>query len=122
MPKYQWALLPGHIIRASIPFSDVEGSKTRFPVVVSSEDFNKKYPEIIVAFTTRSVNIRSPRNYDVEISEHNPDFGLTNLPESTTVRCGRLWTISKKSIQECIGIVPNSALDEINHLVLECFK
>ena len=122
MPKHEWVLLPGHIIRANIPFSDVEGSKTRFPVVVSSEDFNKKYPEIIVAFTTHTENIRVHQNYDVEISDRNPDFGLTNLPESTTIRCGRLWTISKKSIQDCIGIVPNSALNEINHLVLECFK
>ena len=121
MLPQQKNLSPGHIIRAEVQYSDSEGTKSRFPVVVSSTDFNQKYPEIIVAFTTSSVNIHHPRSYDVEISDKHPEFGLTGLPHSTTVRCGRLWTIDKRKISDVIGVVPGGLLTDIQRLVLECF-
>jgi len=114
-------LSPGHIIRAEVQYSDSEGTKSRFPVVVSSFEFNRQYPEIIVVFTTSSTNIRHPRGYDVEISYKHPEFGLTGLTHSTTVRCGRLWTIDKRKISDVIGVVPDGLLTDIQRLVLECF-
>ena len=121
MLPQQQNLSPGHIIRAEVQYSDSEGTKSRFPVVVSSSDFNQKYPEIIVAFTTSSVNIHHPRSYDVEISDKHPEFGLTGLAHSTTVRCGRLWTIDKRRISDVICIVPDGLLTDIQRLVLKCF-
>jgi len=118
----QWTLSPGHIIRTDVPFADSGGTKQRFPVVVSTSEFNREYPEVIVAFTTSSQNIRHPRRYDVEISEKHSDFGLTGLTHSTTVRCGRLWTIDKRKISDVVGIVPNGILVDILRLVRECFR
>jgi len=120
MPAAAWAPSPGHIVRAEVPFADSEGTKTRFPVVVSTRRFNEAHPEIIVAFATRSRNVRRPRDYDVEISDRHPQFSHTGLTESTTVRCGRLWTISKHKISDCIGVVPADLLIDIQRLVLAC--
>jgi len=75
-----------------------------------------------VAFTTSSKNIHHPRGYDVEISDKHPDFNLTGLTHSTTVRCGRLWTVDKRKISEVIGIAPSDLLRDIQKLVLECFR
>ena len=116
-----WNLLPGHVVFATIPFSDVEGNKDRFGIVVSTGEFNKTHPEIIVAFCTRTSNIKHPRDYDVEISEQHENFLLTNLPEDTTVRCGRLWTVDKNKIKDCSGCVPDDLLIDIQHLVARCF-
>jgi len=121
MPAEQWTLSPGYIIRAQVPFADSEGTKERFPIVVSTTDFNQNYPEVIVAFTTRSKNVRHPRSYDVEISDKHPDFNLTGLTESTTVRCGRLWTIDKRKISDVIGVVPDYILRDILRLVCKSF-
>jgi mRNA-degrading endonuclease toxin of MazEF toxin-antitoxin module len=120
LPRQQ-SLSPGHIIRAEVQYSDSERTKSRFPVVVSSSEFNRQYPEVIVAFAASSINIHHPRSYDVEISDKHPEFGLTGLTHSTTVRCGRLWTIDKRSISDVIGIVPDGLLTDIQRLVLECF-
>jgi mRNA-degrading endonuclease toxin of MazEF toxin-antitoxin module len=122
MLPQQQNLSPGHIIRAEVQYSDSEGKKSRFPVVVSSSDFNRKHPEIIVTFATSSVNIHRPRSYDVEISDKHPDFKKTGLTHSTTVRCGRLWTVDKRKISDVIGVVPDELLTDIRKLVLECFR
>ena len=121
MPSRQWSPSPGHIIHAHVQYSDSEGSKSRFPVVVSSYQFNQQYPEVIVAFTTSTSNVRHPRSYDVEISDKHPDFALTGLTQNTTVRCGRLWTIDKRRISDVVGTVPDDLLLDIHKLVLKCF-
>jgi mRNA-degrading endonuclease toxin of MazEF toxin-antitoxin module len=122
MSPPQWSPSPGYIIRTHVQYSDSEATKSRFPVVVSSPEFNRKHPEIIVAFTTSSKNIQHPQSYDVEISNKHPDFTQTGLTHSTTVRCGRLWTVDKRKISDVIGIVPASMLADIQKLVLKCFE
>jgi mRNA-degrading endonuclease toxin of MazEF toxin-antitoxin module len=121
MPLQGWEPSPGYIIRAEVQYSDSEGVKSRFPVIVSSLEFNKANPEVIVAFTTSSANIRQPRPYDVEILDNHTDFAQTGLSHSTTVRCGRLWTINKNQISDVIGVVPADLLRDVQHLVLKCF-
>jgi mRNA-degrading endonuclease toxin of MazEF toxin-antitoxin module len=122
MSAQKWSLSPGHIIRTEVQYSDSETTKSRYPVVVSSLQFNQQYPEVVVAFTTRSGNIHHPRSYDVEISDKHPRFRLTGLTCSTTVRCGRLWTVDKRKISDVIGVVPDELLTDINKLILECFR
>jgi len=116
-----WSPSPGYIIRAEVQYSDKEGNKSRFPVVVSSSDFNRQHTEVIVAFTTSSRNIRRPQSYDVEISDRHTGFSQTGLAHSTTVRCGRLWTIDKRKISDVIGTVPDNLLLDIQKLVFRCF-
>lgn len=122
VPPQEWYPSPGHIIHTHVQYADSEGAKSRFPVVVSSPEFNRQYPEIIVAFTTSSRNVRHPRSYDVEISDRHPDFGQTGFTHATTVRCGRLWTVDKRKISDVIGAVPDDLLADITRLVLHCFK
>jgi len=122
MSPQQWIPSPGYIIHTNVQYSDSEGTKSRFPVVVSSSGFNQQYPEVIVAFTTSSKNVHHARSYDVEISDKHPQFKHTGLTCSTTVRCGRLWTVDKRKISDVIGIVPDELLADINKLVLECFR
>ena len=122
MSLQQWSPSPGYIIRTHVQYSDSEATKSRFPVVVSSYEFNRKHPEVIVAFTTSSKNIQHPQSYDVEISDKHPDFTQTGLVHNTTVRCGRLWTVDKRKISDVIGIVPASLLTDIQKLVLQCFE
>ncbi len=122
MSSRQWSPSPGHIIRTHVQYTDSEATKSRFPIVVSSSEFNRQYPEVIVAFTTSSENIHHPRSYDVEISDRHPGFAQTGLTHSTTVRCGRLWTVDKRRISDVIGIVPANLLIDIQRLVLECLK
>jgi hypothetical protein len=89
---------------------------------VSSSAYNHQYPDVIVAFTTRSSNVNHSLSYDVEISDRHPDFKLTGLTETTTVRCGRLHTVKRHKVYDVIGTVPNDLLIDIQKLVLECFK
>jgi mRNA-degrading endonuclease toxin of MazEF toxin-antitoxin module len=122
MQAQGWDPNPGYIIRAEVQYSDSEGRKSRFPVIVSSLEFNQANPELIVVFTTSSDNVRQPRAYDVEISDKHPDFAHTGLGHSTTIRCGRLWTINKNQISDVIGVVPADLLRDVQRLVLECFE
>lgn len=121
MTKDKWAPSPGHIVYARVPYSDIEGSKSRYAVVVSNRSFNQTYPEIVVAFATRSGNVRRPRSYDVLISGGHPAFRDTGLRESTTVRCGRLWTLDQRAVMNVAGVVPEDLLADIRKLVSQCF-
>ena len=122
MSAAEWYPLPGHIVNAQVQYADCEGTKSRFPVVVSGQEFNQQHPEVIVAFTTSSRNIRHPRSYDVEISGKHSEFQQTGLTHDTTVRCGRLWTIDKRSIVDVIGAVPDDLLNDIQRLVAASFS
>ena len=122
MAQGSWTPLPGHIVHAAVQYSDSERTKSRFPVVVSSRRFNEKHPDVVVAFTTKTSNIRHPRDYDVEVSEHHPNFGTTGLTASTTVRCGRLWSIDKRKIMDVVGVAPSDIFGDVVRLVLACFS
>lgn len=122
MSAQEWHLCPGHIVHAYVQYSDSERGKSRFPVVVSSAQFNRQNPEVIVAFTTSTSNIKHPRSYDVEISDKHPQFSQTGLTHSTTIRCGRLWTLNKAQIPEVIGVVPSDLLLDVQKLVLMSFQ
>jgi mRNA-degrading endonuclease toxin of MazEF toxin-antitoxin module len=121
MHESLWIPIPGEIVRAAVQYSDSEQTKSRFPIVVSSRRFNASHPDIVVAFTTKSGNIRHPRDYDVEISERRPDFSQTGLTVSTTVRCGRLWSIDKRKVLDVIGVAPEDIMVDISRLVQNCF-
>jgi len=122
MAATEWVPVPGEVLRAAVQYSDSEQTKSRFPVVVSNQAFNAKYPDVIVAFTTKSSNIRFPRSYDVEISDRRPDFSITGLTVSTTVRCGRLWTLDKRKVLDVVGSVPQDVLTDVLNLVRRCFS
>ena len=122
MAQSSWTPAPGHVVRAEVQYSDSEQTKSRFPVVVSSQTFNGKHPDVIVAFATKSSNIRHSRDYDVEISHKRDDFGMTGLTVSTTVRCGRLWTLDKRRISDVVGAIPTDVLNDVLHLVRACFS
>ena len=121
MPGTPWVPLPGQVVRAEVQYSDSEETKSRFPVVVSSDRFNESHPDVIVAFSTKSANVRHPRDYDVEVSDRHPSFRSTGLRLSTTVRCGRLWSLDKDKISDVVGVVPKDILDDILRLVRSCF-
>ncbi|MHC4475687.1 MAG: type II toxin-antitoxin system PemK/MazF family toxin [Planctomycetota bacterium] len=118
----RWYPLPGHIIRTEVPRTDSDLKDVRFPVVVSTRSYNRQFGEVIVAYTTRSINIRHPRGYDVEISDKHPGFNATGLTQNTTVRCGRLHTVKQQNISDVIGSVPGDLLGDIQRLVVECFQ
>ena len=117
-----WSPSPGHIIYARIAYSDTEGAKSRFAVVVSADSFNQRYPEVIVAYATRSSNVKHSKGYDVELSDRHASFRNAGLPESTTVRCGRLWTLNKRAIQDVKGVVPDDLMADIARLVRDSFR
>ena len=121
MVEGSWTPAPGQVIRAEVQYSDSEHTKSRYPVVVSARTFNQKHPDLIVAFATKSSNIRHPRDYDVEISDKRADFHRTGLYLSTTVRCGRLWTLDKRRISDVVGVLPDDILGDVMHLVKGCF-
>lgn len=122
MSAQGWHPCPGHIVHVFVQYSDSEGGKCRFPVVVSSAEFNRQNPEVIVAFATSSTNVRHPRSYDVEVSERHPEFSMTGLTHGTTIRCGRLWTVNKTKILGVIGTVPSDLLCDVQRLVVMSFQ
>lgn len=120
MSAGQSGLLFGHILYAGIPFRDTGEIKNRFCVVVSDNEFNRKYNEVIVAFATSRA--KQPQNYDVWISDNDPKFIETGLHKSTKVQCGRLFTLDSRRVIDVVGVVPDNILDDIKKLVLECFE
>ncbi len=116
-----WTPSPGDIVFADVQYADSEQTKSRFAVVVSGHTFNETHPDVIVAFATSSSNIRHPRDYDVEISARHPSFSRTGLHHSTTVRCGRLWSLDQRRIIDARGVVSKDLLRDVLQLVRACF-
>jgi len=121
MPTATWIPSPGEVVYADVQYSNSEQTKSRFAVVVSSKRFNAQYPDVIVAYATRSSKVKFAQAYDVAIPKEHREFRRTGLPLPTTVRCGRLWSLDKRSVRHVAGVVPADLFCGIIRLVRECF-
>lgn len=91
--KYRVVLVP-------FPFDDLSATKVRPAVCLTNEI--KPYGHVVLAFVTSQVNAE-PSRTDLAIRDSDPDFSITGLKVSSTVRLHRLITISRSMIKRELG-------------------
>ena len=96
----------GDVLLIPFPYTDQTGSKRRPCVVLSSDDYNTRRADIIVAPNTS--NLASGQFADTQLS----DLSSAGLPKPSVVK-GNLGTLQKTLVIRRLGSLSNSDLSKV---------
>lgn len=103
------------IVLLPFPYSDLSSSKRRPALIISNNNYNHKYEDVVVCVITSNL---FKDDYSVELKNSDLEFGI--LPEESIVKVHKLFTIDKTKIIKKFSSVSNeyfkNVIDELNGL------
>jgi mRNA interferase MazF len=105
------------IVLIKFPFSDFTSTKIRPALVISNNDYNEKYMDIIVLALTS--NLKYSEN---KINISNSDLESGKLPCNSAIRIDKPFAISKSRILKIQGKVGSSVYENIFSKLSDFFK
>ena len=96
------------IVLVPFPYSDLSSSKRRPVLIISNNNYNKNYPDILVVVITSNL---FKDEYSVEL--HNDDLELGMLPEPSIIKCHKLFTIEQSQVLKRFSIINEKKFDEV---------
>jgi mRNA interferase MazF len=102
------------IVLLSFPFSDLKTQKVRPAIIISNDNYNKKFEDVIPIPMTSNLDIR---DYAILIS--NKDLESGELIKDSKVKVDRIFSVSKNLIQLKIGKVKIEVHKRIIEIPLE---
>lgn len=104
----------GKVVLVPFPFTDFSSQKIRPALIISKTA--ARSDDIIVLFITSNTQKKSPHSYTI-LSNHK-NFLKTGLKVSSSIRCDKVGTLSKKVILGEIGFISEATMKEIG----KCFS
>lgn len=102
----------GMVVLIRFPLTNLERSKVRPALVLSSKTFNRG-DEVVLAAISSQKNMHV---FSVDIEQKDLTKGI--LHKKSYVKCGRLLTMEKRLIFRIIGIVSSKKLKEARNKIL----
>ncbi len=103
-------LLCGSIVLVRFPFTNLEESKIRPALVLSSDVFNKGSDLILASISSKQ---RDPR-FAVVLTQHDLVQGI--LHAKSYIRCGQLVTVEKRLISRVVAFISKEKLKEVRKI------
>ena len=102
------------IMMVGFPFSDYSEIKKRPAVIVSNNEFNSKYGDVIVCGITSNTK---ERPYTVAISNYDLDAG--RLPVPSRLRADKLLKVHQSKIQKKFAELNSKKFREVTKQIIE---
>lgn len=96
------------VVLVPFPYSDLSATKRRPVLIVSNNDYNNSFPDILVCVITSN---RFEDEYSVNLENEDLEIGI--LPESSVVKTHKLFTIEKTKIIRKFSMVKSEYYDQI---------
>lgn len=96
------------IVLVPFPYSDLSSSKRRPVLIVSNNNYNRNFSDILVTVITSNL---FKDDYSVELFDQDLEMGL--LPEKSVIKCHKLFTIDQSLILKRFSIIKEKKLDEV---------
>ena len=106
------------IVLVPFPYSDLSNSKRRPVLIVSNNDYNHHYNDVVVAVI--SSNLGHKDDYSIILEDKDLEFGI--LPESSVIRIHKLFTISKSRIIKKFSLIQIKKFKEVFKILNILFK
>ena len=107
--------MKGKIILIPFPFTDLTSTKLR-PALVLYEGEK----DVVAAFISSKTD--KPKPIDIAIDEENPEFKITGLKLTSTLKLDKIATISKELILGEIGELGPKLKKEVNRKLRETYN
>jgi len=101
---------PGEVILIPFPFTDLSTFKQRPALIISSQNFNRRQGDIIIAAITSHIP-QKPSSYDYLLLK--TDQHMAGLPKSSLVKLGKIVTIDQRLIRKRLGCISEKTAEEI---------
>ena len=100
------------IILTPFPFSNLEVEKVRPSIIISNDEYNKKFDDILVVPLTSNLEIR-----DYAILLTNKDLEKGKLVKDSKIKVDRIFSINKKLVRMIIGKINKNKFSSIKEIV-----
>ncbi len=104
------------IVLMPFPYSDLSNTKRRPVLIVSNDDYNQNFQDVVVCVITSNLHKDA---YSVELENDDLEIGV--LPESSTVKAHKLFTVHQNKIIRKFSVVKveyfEKVADKIKHLI-----
>jgi mRNA interferase MazF len=88
------------IVLVPFPYSDLSSSKRRPVLVVSNDDYNRRFHDVLVCVITSS-----PRKDAYSLDIENDDLEIGVIPERSLVKAHKLFTIHQDKVIKKFSVV-----------------
>lgn len=102
------------LILVSFPFSDFESSKVRPAIIVSNDDYNKKFADVLAVPLTTNLEIR---DYAILITSLDLEKG--ELIRDSKVKVDKIFSVEKKLIKLIIGKISQKKFVVIQKMIYD---
>ena len=106
------------IVLVPFPYSDLSSAKKRPVLIVSNNEYNQKYHDIVVAVI--SSMHRSEDKYSIPLTDADLDYGF--LPEKSCIKVHKLFTIDKNRILKKFSLIKTDKFNEVYRLLSKLFS
>ena len=104
------------IVLVPFPYSDLSSTKHRPVLIVSNNDYNQKFHDVLVCVITSNLH---QDKYSIELEHGDLEMGV--LPESSVVKAHKLFTSHQDKIIKKFSLVKSEffekVADKITHLI-----
>ncbi|MCX6821540.1 MAG: type II toxin-antitoxin system PemK/MazF family toxin [Candidatus Aenigmarchaeota archaeon] len=101
------------IVLLSFPFSDLKTQKIRPVIIISNDDYNQKFEDVIAIPMTSNLDVR---DYVILIS--NKDLESGKLIKDSKAKIDRVFSVNKNLIKLKIGKIKLGVYKEIIEILL----
>jgi mRNA interferase MazF len=105
----------GEIVLLSFPFTDLQTTKVRPALVVSSDSFNKISRDAVFIFIT-SKPYKEP--FDIWLDRQDPSFRPTRLKVSSTLRASKIMCLEQDLVRRRLGCLDNKTLQKVEQALI----
>ena len=105
------------IILLSYPFSDLLGKKVRPAIIISNDEYNKKFEDIVAVPLTTNLKLR-----DYAFLLTNKDLESGRLIKDSNVKVDRIFSVEKKLVRLVIGKVKKDIHKKIIEILMSIVK
>ena len=102
------------IILTPFPFSNLEEDKVRPSIIISNDNYNKKFEDIIVVPLTSNLKIR-----DYSILLTNKDLEKGRIITESKIKADKIFSINKKLVKLVIGKISKEKFHEVKEVILK---
>jgi mRNA interferase MazF len=96
------------IVLVPFPYSDLTSTKRRPVLIVSNNDYNKKFQDVVVCVITSNQHTDA---YSLPLENKDLEIGV--LPESSVVKTHKLFTIHQEKIIRKFSLVQPAYFEQV---------
>ena len=105
------------IVLLSFPFSDLKSSKVRPALVLSNNEYNRKFEDFIAVPLTTNLKLRE---YTILVT--NKDLESGKLIVDSNIKIDRIFSVSKNLVRMNIGRINKETFNKIKKMIVELIE